>query len=587
MDIKSIMAMGMMNNSNSGNSIFNTIISTVMVASIAHIEKAVEKVVNWFNNILSKQIDKGIEEVLQRDDTTPVSYELSHIHDKYYVKIVYNKKDKEDYTSEDYVYLKALLHKFMKNNNFSSFRVCRNISIPTDTGKEYEITEGIYLIVNEFSVNSENELSYFDCILSSKTHKSSQIFSYLKIIAKELETDKTSNIMNEIYAFTVDNTREIKYNPNYIPDKKTSDIFSGYNNKREEIASAPEELTFKTTAFTSNRKQENIRGKVSNSIFKKLNFFIRNRKWYSEKGIPYHFTCMLSGEPGMGKTSCIKATANTTNRHLFIVDCSVIKTSKQFMNLFMKEEVLINKNGSKTSVKIPIENRIYVLEEIDILGDILKDRREVKDDKKLIPGELTLDDFLNVLDGNIESPGRIIFITSNYPEKLDKALLRGGRIDILAKFEYISSDDIIDYISFFNGKPVDNTLSDNIRSCKDKWYITYADLCQILFSSTETEDVYRSIIIRNEEKKLDNEKYESGSEQSGNDTLYVSSKEDEYVQKPKKIDLYNEIESRKEKKIEDVEPWNNDLTAIMKTINHRKENHESIQKIDSITPWNG
>ena len=35
-----------------------------------------------------------------------------------------------------------------------------------------------------------------------------------------------------------------------------------------------------------------------------------------------------------------------------------------------------------------------------------------------------------MLDGVVDSPGRILIMTSNHPEKLDPALIRPGRVDI-------------------------------------------------------------------------------------------------------------------------------------------------------------
>lgn len=36
---------------------------------------------------------------------------------------------------------------------------------------------------------------------------------------------------------------------------------------------------------------------------------------------------------------------------------------------------------------------------------------------------------LNVLDGVVDTPGRIVIMTTNHPEALDAALIRPGRID--------------------------------------------------------------------------------------------------------------------------------------------------------------
>lgn len=45
------------------------------------------------------------------------------------------------------------------------------------------------------------------------------------------------------------------------------------------------------------------------------------------------------------------------------------------------------------------------------------------------PDELNLAGVLNVLDGVIDTPGRMLVMTSNHPETLDPALIRPGRID--------------------------------------------------------------------------------------------------------------------------------------------------------------
>jgi len=45
------------------------------------------------------------------------------------------------------------------------------------------------------------------------------------------------------------------------------------------------------------------------------------------------------------------------------------------------------------------------------------------------PDALNLSGLLNVLDGVVETPGRMLVMTSNHPEALDPALLRPGRID--------------------------------------------------------------------------------------------------------------------------------------------------------------
>lgn len=43
--------------------------------------------------------------------------------------------------------------------------------------------------------------------------------------------------------------------------------------------------------------------------------------------------------------------------------------------------------------------------------------------------DLNLAGLLNVLDGVVDSPGRVVVMTTNHPDKLDPALIRPGRIN--------------------------------------------------------------------------------------------------------------------------------------------------------------
>jgi len=53
------------------------------------------------------------------------------------------------------------------------------------------------------------------------------------------------------------------------------------------------------------------------------------------------------------------------------------------------------------------------------------------------PDELNLAGLLNVLDGVVDTPGRLLILTSNHPEALDPALIRPGRIDRLIHLGFL------------------------------------------------------------------------------------------------------------------------------------------------------
>jgi SpoVK/Ycf46/Vps4 family AAA+-type ATPase len=59
------------------------------------------------------------------------------------------------------------------------------------------------------------------------------------------------------------------------------------------------------------------------------------------------------------------------------------------------------------------------------------------------PDALSLSGLLNVLDGVVDSPGRLVIMTTNHPEMLDPALIRPGRVDKKLLLGYMAAADIV------------------------------------------------------------------------------------------------------------------------------------------------
>lgn len=57
-------------------------------------------------------------------------------------------------------------------------------------------------------------------------------------------------------------------------------------------------------------------------------------------------------------------------------------------------------------------------------------------------GRISLSALLNIIDGVAASEGRILIMTTNHLEKLDEALIRPGRIDMIVKFDLASTEMI-------------------------------------------------------------------------------------------------------------------------------------------------
>jgi len=288
----------------------------------------------------------------------------------------------------------------------------------------------------------------------------------------------------------------------------------------KDFTKLPPNFVFVMKEFQTNRKFTNLFGEEIVAIRNRVEFFTRNKKWYDEKGIPYTLGLLLSGDPGTGKTSTIKCLANETKRHIFNINLNNDITKIQLENLFFNEtvHVLNHQTMQSESFSIPLNQRIYVLEDVDCQSNIVKERNSIApctpirnpyipnnpppspSQNKMTPQQqqqlqqqlpqplientlsIDLSFLLNLLDGVLENPGRIIIMTSNLPDTLDSALIRPGRIDIISKFNKCTNATIIEMIQFFYDTKLSKPEIESINKLREK-IITPAQLGKVMFEN--------------------------------------------------------------------------------------------------------
>ena len=154
-------------------------------------------------------------------------------------------------------------------------------------------------------------------------------------------------------------------------------------------------------------------------IFNDLQNFFEREDEYNKFGIPYKRNYLLEGVPGTGKSSLIFALASYFNLNIHIIHLGPKVDDCVFMS----------------AINALPNNTILLLEDIDAL---FIDRKANDVNKSMV----SFSGILNVLDGVGRKNKLITFMTSNYKDRLDKALIRPGRIDFIMNFDYSSEEQI-------------------------------------------------------------------------------------------------------------------------------------------------
>lgn len=311
---------------------------------------------------------------------------------------------------------------------------------------------------------------------------------------------------------------------------------SSNNNNSYEMRSNDNMLTrWDEFNFISNRTFSNLFFEYKKDLINKLDFFINNRDWYDREGHPYTFGVGLHGPPGTGKTSVIKCIANKLNRHIIVIPLSKIKTQREFNECYFEKMYTRQNNKS-----IDFHDKIIVFEDIDCMSDIVKQRKSSSNsnnisdsdsdsdntniettnslltslNKKLNSLEknsnndinnlvvnidkdndkITLSYILNIIDGIRETPGRILIITSNNYESLDKALTRPGRIDITLELKNATRDIIKQMYNHYYGE----ILSDDVYNKITDYKLSPAEIVNIRLQHKKACNFIDELLIRYE-----------------------------------------------------------------------------------------
>jgi chaperone BCS1 len=179
------------------------------------------------------------------------------------------------------------------------------------------------------------------------------------------------------------------------------------------------------------RKMETVilNGDTKETILERIQWFLDNRPWFVDRGLPYKLVILFYGPPGTGKSSLLRALAYHFKRNL----CPINLAS-------------LTDDALSTVIRSVPDASLVVIEDFDSCQAVLKS--EYKKEDGLPEGiKLSKTGVLQALDGIDTLDGQIIIMTTNYLEKIEPSIIREERVNEMFFLGPLTNDAVHAYIT--------------------------------------------------------------------------------------------------------------------------------------------
>ena len=226
---------------------------------------------------------------------------------------------------------------------------------------------------------------------------------------------------------------------------------------------------------------------IKDRVINEIKYFDTKEDWFIKRGLAYKLTFLLHGEPGTGKTSFVRVLASYFKKNICVININSLSD-----------------DSFHTALTKAPTNSIIIIEDFDSSdASSIRYKKEIPKEPsneivenqnpshlKMDLSGLSLTGILNGLDGIQSLHNVIIFLTTNYLEKVDPALYRKGRVDHIIKLDKTPAKYVKEYSEYifpkydFSQFQFKDTLGCELNSAlltsqnDPKIYLEYLDLIE-------------------------------------------------------------------------------------------------------------
>lgn len=356
------------------------------------------------------------------------------------------------------------------------FKSCSFLEVPFPNIELGSSSSGSKSSSSDSSANKEQSV---DICLTSKNNNDNvelqnKFIKFCQNICEQIVSDNEPDKNIDVYTISIDRqeVKSEKPNPDFEIWKQKIDLLKELTESKDPAAikqygemcalqptSVIESVSInkiiKRTKINSVQKSLStmyLSKKDKTTLTSLLHTFRNNIKKFEKLGLPKKLGVLLHGLPGCGKTSTVIAIATYLQKDIYYLNLNGVKTNEELSMLF------------DYVVKETSTSGIIVMEDVDAMTKVVHKRNyDIISPQSLTTVDLidsnenplTLEYFLNILQGTLTRDNSVFIATTNHLEILDPAFYRAGRFDIKIEMKPADHYQISEIYKTFFERPID------------------------------------------------------------------------------------------------------------------------------------